>query len=386
MPTAMLPSKPQRRPNDWATEPTSQLPTLVGSELLLKQFPDPKKYLKFDFKQNQKILGRFQIEDLLGEGKFAKVYLVANLKPRRLDCGSALYEPEIAAIKFFKITSDQQENEKLFERWRNEWDILEKVNKPVPGGGPNPYVPLPYRHNLINAKTPEEKLRLPYILMEAINGIDLDGAMFLYKDKNKQPTERVIARLGWMLSRCCLLLLKNGVLHRDIKPQNIMLDLAELKSTPDRGLYLVDFGGAEDLNIMNIKKRFQFAGTPYFMAPEQLIKERFDANEKTEVYAIGMTIAIMMGLNLLPDLPDRKDSSYTDDWLTKLRTEKLKIDFSLRLRSNYSDTLKNIVRKTLDPNPEGRPSLQELVVSLYILNRREKLKVRTGVINRKDLK
>ena len=116
----------------------------------------------------------------------------------------------------------------------------------------------------------------PYIVMEYLEGQTLDA---LLKEIHPLPEPDAVK----IASRICEALEhmhKNNVVHRDLKPQNIMI-------CSDGTLRIVDFGIAKSLKM----RRITFVGfsptmgTPDYMAPEQVKGKRGD--ERTDIYALG---------------------------------------------------------------------------------------------------
>jgi|GEM_PF-1142275 len=76
---------------------------------------------------------------------------------------------------------------------------------------------------------------------------------------------------------------EQGVIHRDIKPQNLMLGA-------DDKLHITDFGLARLLDEPGVTYSTEMVGTPAYMAPEQISRERGAIDRRTDVYALGVTL------------------------------------------------------------------------------------------------
>lgn len=76
---------------------------------------------------------------------------------------------------------------------------------------------------------------------------------------------------------------ENGVIHRDIKPHNLMLG-------PDRKLHITDFGLAHLTSEPHITITGEVMGTPLYLAPEQARGEVSEIGERTDIYALGVTL------------------------------------------------------------------------------------------------
>src|SRR5205807_4716600 len=71
-----------------------------------------------------------------------------------------------------------------------------------------------------------------------------------------------------------------GIVHRDVNPANLM-------STPDGTLKLIDFGLARRIGSIGRRENGAVTGTPHYMSPEQCRGEEDD--ERTDIYALGAT-------------------------------------------------------------------------------------------------
>ncbi|MHC4944126.1 MAG: protein kinase domain-containing protein, partial [Planctomycetota bacterium] len=80
-----------------------------------------------------------------------------------------------------------------------------------------------------------------------------------------------------------------GVIHRDIKPSNILL-------TSEAQPKVTDFGLAKVEDALALSRSGDFAGTPYYMSPEQVASRRTGIDHRTDIYSLGVTLYEMLTL------------------------------------------------------------------------------------------
>ncbi|KAG7853176.1 hypothetical protein KL941_000226 [Ogataea angusta] len=140
---------------------------------------------------------------------------------------------------------------------------------------------------------------------------------------------------------------QHGVIHRDIKAANILIQ-------KDGKVQLCDFGVAGQLTT-SAMKRTTMVGTPYWMAPE-VIMEGADYNEKADIWSLGITIYEMATGN--PPYSD-KDAMRAMQLLTQHEPPRLE-------GRQFSANLKDQVAICLEEKPELRPSAEELQKSKLV--------------------
>jgi len=121
----------------------------------------------------------------------------------------------------------------------------------------------------------------PYFVMELIDGTPLDE---IVRTRGKLPPLEVV-RLGKQAAAGLAAAHRAAIVHRDVKPSNLIVD--------GRGhLKLVDFGIARMESGAQLTNAAALMGTPGYMAPEQASGKKVDA--RADIYALGMTLFEML--------------------------------------------------------------------------------------------
>ncbi len=207
--------------------------------------------------------------------------------------------------------------------------------------------------NIVKIYDYGEKDGRPYIVMDYIEGKNLKEVL---KDNIRLPSERAVPIF---LQICDALshLHNAGFLHRDIKPDNVIL-----QDNPHHKDFvtLIDFGIAKQLNEPSHKKLTMdgtVVGTPAFMSPEQILGHKLDA--RSDIYAFGVFMYTVI-TGVLPirgkDSVDTMKKHVTDQPLEFSRAcPGVRIPLSLQI----------VLRKSLNKNPiERHQNMDELYKEL----------------------
>jgi serine/threonine protein kinase len=118
-----------------------------------------------------------------------------------------------------------------------------------------------------------------YLVTEFIDGANLRDAI---TERGAFPLPEIV-RIGASIADCLNAAHGHGVIHRDIKPHNVML-------TRDHQVRLIDFGIARDaaVNATAITGTDVMLGTPHYMSPEQFEGRRTDA--RSDIYSLGVVL------------------------------------------------------------------------------------------------
>ncbi len=195
---------------------------------------------------------RFEIIEEIGRGGMGTVYKAYDNKVR-----------EVVALKLLKpeIASDLE----VIERFRNEIKLARQVS---------------HRHVCRMYDLGEEWLSI-YISMEYVAGEDLKS----FIRRSGHLTEAKAVGLAKQIAEGLAEAHRLGVVHRDLKPQNVMID-------KDGNAKIMDFGIARSLHTRGVTGTGVIIGTPEYMAPEQA--DGRDIDHRVDIYALGAILFEMV--------------------------------------------------------------------------------------------
>jgi CheY-like chemotaxis protein len=192
---------------------------------------------------------RYTIEAVLGRGGMGTVY-----RARDTELG------DVVAIKTLRPELVAEDDSR--ERFKDEIRLTRRIT----------------HRNVVRTHDFGEWDGLWYLTMEYVEGIT---ARELLDSRGKLAVEPALA-IGSQLAQSLVVAHETGVIHRDIKPQNLLLDA-------DGVLKVMDFGVARLAeSTAHHTQAGLIVGTPTYMSPEQLTGEEVDA--RTDLYAVGVVL------------------------------------------------------------------------------------------------
>jgi serine/threonine protein kinase len=250
----------------------------------------------------------YEVLEKVAEGGMGTVY-----KARRRDDGL------IVAIKV--IASAAARNAILLQRFKREFNVARQIDHP----------------NVVKAIEFCEAAPSPYLVMEFVDGESLGTRIEREGKIPEEEAKRIMVQVCQGLQQAH----KQGIIHRDIKPDNILL-------TRDGVAKITDLGLVKDAEEeMNLTRTGRGLGTPHFMAPEQFRNAKY-ADARCDIYSLGATLYMMVTGQMPFD-----GCSPLDAYLKKMNNEYVP---PKELIPSLSDRLDWAIRRAMHVDPEMRPA------------------------------
>ncbi|KAJ1277988.1 hypothetical protein BS78_04G045500 [Paspalum vaginatum] len=258
------------------------------------------------------LMGRYEIGRQLGQGNFAKVYFARNLT-----------DGQAVAIKM--IDKDKVTRVGLMVQIKREISIMRLVRHPNV-------------LQLFEVMASKSKI---YFVLEYAKGGELFNKISKGKfseDVARRYFHQLICAVDYCHSR--------GVYHRDLKPENLLLD-------DNENLKVSDFG----LSALAESKRHDgllhtTCGTPAYVAPEVLSRRGYDG-AKADIWSCGVILFVLVA-GYLP---------FHDQNLIEMYRKISKADY--RCPRSFSNELKNLLFRMLDPDPSTRITISRIQRSTW---------------------
>ena len=192
--------------------------------------------------------GRYKIQSLIGTGGMAAVYLAKDLILDRL-----------VAIKVLRL--DFRQNDDAMRRFRREALSATQLTHP----------------NIVGVYDVGQSQEMNYIVMEYVEGTDLKD--YVRQKGALHPIEAV--RIMMQIVSAIADAHQNRIIHRDIKPQNILID-------KEGNVKITDFGIAVALSDTSLTQTNTLLGSVHYLSPEQARGGM--ATIQTDIYALGIVL------------------------------------------------------------------------------------------------
>jgi MAP/microtubule affinity-regulating kinase len=298
------------------------------------------EYIKDYYNKNKKSYPETKINFYLygrpiGQGAFGKVNLGLNVLTGR-----------VVAIKSFKKRSEEKFKTNM-KKVLYETDLMKRFNHP----------------NITKILEVFHDEDYMLIIMEYING----GNLFSFVKKRRKLNEK----MAKFLFRQIILGIKHihsqNIVHRDIKLENILIDL-------NNNIKICDFGIGKILESSD-ELLYDRCGTPMYMAPEILLcnKKNGYSGFPVDIWASGITLYIMLS-GTLPYNINNNNKSNEDLSLNEIKNKDNKnlqlqiINFKPKKIKNISKEANNLLNGLLNKNPDKRLKCDEILNHPWLKN------------------
>src|SRR5215469_8860751 len=249
--------------------------------------------------------GRYKLIDIRGSGSMATVYIGRDLNTNRL-----------FAVKVLR--SEMAEQQEMASRFEREATILTLLIDP----------------HIVRQLEYGRDGTFHYVVMDYIDGVTLkelilaDGPFSIQRalDTAHQIAEGLEAAH------------KKRVIHRDMKPQNILVSTTNV-------VKLTDFGMARTLESATITEEGSFLGTPYYVAPEQAT-DGHSADIRSDLYSLGCIF-----FEMLTGQVPYESKTALDVILMHLRNP---VPSACQLRPTLPRTIDSFLQKAMAKDPSSR--------------------------------
>ena len=285
---------------------------------------------------NGEVLGdRYELLEKVGEGGMAVVYKARCNKLNRY-----------VAVKILK--NEYSDNDEIVSKFKREATAIAKLS----------------HNNIVNVLDVGTQGDINYIVMEYVDGKTLKEVV---EEFGKISCETALT-IAIQIAKALECAHKNGIIHRDIKPQNILV-------TSDGLVKVTDFGIAKIADSATLTNTSTILGSAHYFSPEQA-KGGFIDN-KTDIYSLGIVMYEM----LTGKLPFEADSPVTIA-LKHLQEDPVP---PKELNPKIPESLNKVVLKCMEKDANNRyQNVNELISDLQKIKQNPDAQIGDDGINEND--
>lgn len=262
-------------------------------------------------------VGNYDLVEKIAEGGMGAIY-----RARHRSSG------DMVAIKI--MPPHMAANPVLLKRFEQEFRAASRLDHP----------------NIVRALDYGDNGSSPYLVMEFVEGESLGQKLEREGRMPEAEAIRIIAMVAQGLHRAH----KMNLVHRDVKPDNILMRTDGVAKLADLGLV------KETETDLNLTKTGRGLGTPHFMAPEQFRNAK-GADIRCDIYSLGATLYQMV----TGELPF-KSSGPLDAWMKKIQNDLIP---PRQLVPNLTERVSWAILRSMSADPEMRPrSCREFIEDL----------------------
>lgn len=235
-----------------------------------KLSPEEESKIIEEIERLKKLYDKSKREEGAFEKKYRIIEKIADGGMGRIYKGVRIQDNETVAIKFLLLEELSKENdrERIIARFKREGEILKRLSHP----------------NIIKGFEIGEADGEYFLVTEFVDGETLEERL------KRSPVDfQTFKIMALQLCDAVEYLHINEIIHRDIKPGNILI----FDGKKDMRIKLCDFGLAKDKRDRKLSKFAFSAGTDDYISPQQA-KDARDADERDDIYSMGKTFYEML--------------------------------------------------------------------------------------------
>ena len=313
--------------------------TTHDSNYYMEKCNSLSKYIRDYYKRYNKYpntnLNFYLYGRLIGQGAFGKVNIGLNILTGR-----------VVAIKSFNKQSLSTNGDNM-KKILSETDLMKKLNHP----------------NVTKILEMFEDEEYILIAMEYING----GNLFSFVKKRRKLSEKTAKFLFRQIVLGIKHIHSKKIVHRDIKLENILIDL-------NNNIKICDFGIGR---ILKNEKQLLYdkCGTPMYMAPEILLSSKTKGYEgfPVDIWSSGISLYIMLS----GTLPFNLKNNGSSDMSEESNNNNIELQYSIinkepKKIEKISDEARDLLRGLLNKNPKKRLNIEQILNHPWLCDEEKK--------------